>query len=208
MVRSCGYTSARLASGIRGAGKVCPRCPYAESIPPRKALATRMPAGVQRTSTTARLVDAVRDAQRTGGGWVQILIHHICDGCHRYSITKARLRRFLGWVAARPGVVVRTVSQVMDANGPAVRIAAPRAAWRARRWTTIPVRFDARAGVRRVRYFVDGRRVGARNAPPWRLRLYTGGLRPGRHEVRALLEDARGNAAISAPRAFVRATGR
>jgi peptidoglycan/xylan/chitin deacetylase (PgdA/CDA1 family) len=203
VVVSCGYTSARLASGIAGAGKVCVNCPYAESIPPRSPFATRMPAGVQRTSTVARLTGAVKNAQRHGGGWVQILIHHVCDRCHRYAISEHSLRRLLNWLDRRPGVEVRTVAQLMDIGGPSIRIAVPRSPWRVGRWATLPVRFKAPSGVRRVRYFVDGRPLAVRTIAPWRLRHYVGGLKPGRHTLRALLEDGRGNAAISRQAVFV-----
>jgi hypothetical protein len=53
-----------------------------------------------------------------------------------------------------------------------------------------------------VRFFVDDRLVGTRSTGPWRLRLYAPGLAAGAHGVRVLLEDGRGNAAIS-PRAVV-----
>jgi hypothetical protein len=204
VVVSCGYTSARLASGIAGAGKVCVGCPYAESIPPHSQFATRMPAGVQRTSTVARLTRAVADAQRHGGGWVQILVHHVCDRCHRYAITAGALGRLLAWLARRPGVEVRTVAQLLDIGGPTVRVAAPAGSWRVGRWANLPVRFSAPRGVRRVRFFVDGRQVGIRSIAPWRLRLFTGGLEPGPHDLRVLLEDGRGDAAISRQETFTR----
>ncbi|MFL5846079.1 MAG: polysaccharide deacetylase family protein [Solirubrobacteraceae bacterium] len=203
VVVSCGYTSARLASGIAGAGKVCVGCPYAESIPPHSPFATRMPAGVQRTSTLARLTRAVRDAQSHGGGWVQILIHHVCDRCHRYAITPSALRRLAAWLARRQGVQVRTVSQLLDIAGPSVVVSAPGGAHAAGRVVTFPVRFRAPAGVRRVRFFVDGRQVGMRTIAPWRLRWIPTGVKPGRHDLRALLEDARGNAAVSRQTSFV-----
>lgn len=204
VVISCGYSSARLASGIAGAGKVCVRCPYAESIPPRRRFATRIPAGVQRTSTVARLTGAVARAQRRGGGWVQILIHHVCNGCYRYSISTASLDRLLRWLARRPGVAVRTVSELLDVGGPTVRVVPPARPWQVGRWATLPVRFRAPRGVRRVRYFVDDRPVGVRSFAPWRLRLYTGRLAPGPHTLRALLEDGRGNAALSRQVEFVK----
>ncbi|MCW2989903.1 MAG: put [Solirubrobacterales bacterium] len=204
VVVACGYSSARLASGIAGAGKVCARCPYAETIPPKSPFATRMPAGVQRTSTVARLTRAVADAQRHGGGWVQILIHHVCHRCHRYAITPGALDRLLGWLARRDGVEVRTVAQLLELEHPSVSIAARSSSWTVGNWATFPVRFHAPGGVRRVRYFVDGRQAGIRNIAPWRLRLYTGDLKPGRHTLRALIEDTHGKAAISRQMTFVR----
>lgn len=203
VVVSCGYSSARLASGIAGAGKVCIDCPYAETVPPRSPFATRMPAGVQRTSTLARLTRAVRDAQRHGGGWVQILIHHVCNGCHRYSITEGSLRRLLAWLARRPGVDVRTVSSLLDLQGPTVRLRRITGGRSAGRRLTFRAGFRSARGVRRARFFVDGRQVGVRNIAPWRLRWIPTRLSPGRHGARVLIEDRRGNAAISPQRTFV-----
>jgi hypothetical protein len=166
-----------------------------------------MPAGVQRNSTVARLAKAVRNAERHGGGWVQILIHHVCRRCHRYSITEESLERLLRWLDGRRGVEVRTVAQLLDVGGPAIRVLPPAGGSPSvGGLTTFPVRIDAPAGVRRVRFFVDGRQVGVRNLGPWRLRWYGSRLRPGRHSVRALLEDNRGNAAISPQQVFVTQT--
>lgn len=202
IVINCGYTSARLASGIAGAGKKCPGCPFAETIPPRNPFATRMVAGVQRNSSLARLKDNVRDAKRTGGGWVQMLFHHVCRRCHRYAVTRQTLDRFLRFLAAEPGVDVRTVSQLMDYDGPSVRVRS--ATRRVRERATFRARPSAPAGVRRVRFFVDGRQVGIRNFAPWRLRFFTHGLAPGEHKLRALLEDRHGNAAISPQATFLK----
>jgi hypothetical protein len=199
VVVSCGYSSARLASGVRGGSQVCPACPYAETIPPHNRFATRMPAAVQQTSTLARLIRAVRDAQRHGGGWVQLLIHHVCDGCHRYSITPRHLARLVAWLAREPGIDVRTVSQILDGGGPSVRVSGPATLGDR---ATLPVSYHAPRGVRRVRFFLDGRQIGVRSIAPWRLKWYPTGVARGRHELRALLEDGAGNAAIS-PRAVL-----
>jgi peptidoglycan/xylan/chitin deacetylase (PgdA/CDA1 family) len=204
-VVACGYTSARLATGIAGAGKKCVRCPYAETIPPHNRYATRMPPALQRTSKVARITRAVRDAQRTGGGWVQILMHHVCRRCHRYAIAPRALDRLLLWLRKRPGVQVRTVSQLMDIGGPRVRLAPIGGATRSvGNFVTFRVRPASRRGVSRLRFFVDGRLIGVRHIAPYRLRWHTGGLRPGQHTVRVLLEDRRGNAAISPRRMFVK----
>jgi peptidoglycan/xylan/chitin deacetylase (PgdA/CDA1 family) len=205
VVKQCGYSSARLASGIAGAGKKCLRCPFAETLPPHNVFATRMPAGVQRTSTVARLERAILDAQRHGGGWVQILIHHVCHRCHRYAIDKPALARLLAWLHHHTFVRVRTVSQLLDSRGPSVRI--PIVGGASRKVgdrVTFHVRYRAPAGVSRVRFFVDGRQVGVRHFAPWRLRYFSGHLKPGAHGVRALLEDERGNTAVSPEQTIVR----
>lgn len=196
VVVGCGYSSGRLASGIAGAGKVCSRCPYAETLPPRNRFATRVPAGVQRTSSLARLTRAVRDAQRAGGGWVQILLHHVCDGCNRYAITERDLGRLLRWLNRREGVDVRTVRQLLDAEGPTVRARPPVRTVRRGARATFGIERGP-AGIQKVRWFVDGRLVGSRSIPPWRLRWVATGLKRGMHGLRALLVDGAGNAALS-----------
>ena len=170
-------------------------------MPPRNRFATRVPAGVQQTSSLKRLTKAVVNAQRSGGGWVQILMHHVCDRCNRYAITVRDLDRLLGWLGRRPGVEVRTVSQLLDVGGPTVRAVAPQRVVRRGTRAVLRVHRESR-GVRRVRWFVDGRQVGVRTMAPWRLTWIATGLKPGRHTLRALLEDAAGNAAVSPQTTF------
>ena len=49
------------------------------------------------------------------GGWVQIVIHHLCDGCDAYAVTPADLDALLGWLEtqARNGISVQTTHQVV-----------------------------------------------------------------------------------------------
>lgn len=201
VVIGCGYASARLASGIAGAGRLCPGCPSAESVPPRNRWAIRTPPGVRQTSTVRRITRSITAAQRSGGGWVPVLLHQVCNRCNRYAITVGDLDRLLGWLRRRPGVEVRTVSQLLDVGGPSVRALPPRGLVRRGARATLGVRRASR-GVRRVRWFVDGRQVGVRTIAPFRLRWLATGLRPGEHTLRALLEDAAGNAAISPQATF------
>jgi peptidoglycan/xylan/chitin deacetylase (PgdA/CDA1 family) len=201
VVVGCGYSSARLASGITGAGKVCPGCPYAEEFPPRNPFAIRVPAGVQRTSTVKRVTDSVAAAQRSGGGWVQILLHQVCNRCNRYAITVADLDRLLGWLKRRDGIEVRTVGQLLDAGGPSVRAVPIGATVRSGRLVTLRIARRS-AGVRRVRWFIDGRLIGTRTISPYRLKWVARRLDPGHHTLRALLEDGAGNAALSPQTTF------
>jgi hypothetical protein len=66
------------------------------------------------------------------------------------------------------------------------------------------VAVDAPVGVRSVRYFVDGHLVGVRRSAPWRLRWDSDRVGPGRHAVRAMVEDDHGRVAISRRAIFVR----
>jgi len=61
----------------------------------------------------------VTQAQAHGGGWVQIVMHHVCDGCSPYSIRAATLAAFLDWLAgerAQGGIRVQTVHEALDGS--------------------------------------------------------------------------------------------
>ncbi|MCW3066217.1 MAG: polysaccharide deacetylase [Solirubrobacterales bacterium] len=110
IVRGCGYTSARTASGVGGPGQ-----PSAEGMPPRDSYAVRMAPAIRSSTTLAQIERYVRKAERRGGGWVVLLVHHVCHRCDTYSIERRRLGALLDWLAPRAahGTVVRTVGSVI-----------------------------------------------------------------------------------------------
>jgi uncharacterized protein (DUF2267 family) len=57
----------------------------------------------------------VTAAEQHGGGWVQLVFHHLCDGCDAYSITPANFQALLDWLQPRAatGTVVETTTQVV-----------------------------------------------------------------------------------------------
>ena len=194
---SCGYIERATGVGDLSVGKHCPACPYAETLPPRNIYATRMPAATKASTPVSRITALVSHAQAAGGGWVQILIHHVCHRCHPYSITPNALRQLLDWLQHRPGVDIRTVSQLLDRSGPTLAIAAPQRNWTGTGIVAIRTRFAAREGVRRIRFFADGHAIGIKTVRPWRLRWDTSRVAPGKHIIDALLEDRTGNAALA-----------
>lgn len=109
VVAACGYNSGRGVSGVNG------RRVFAETIPPLDAYATRTPPNVKSGTTLATVQSFVTQAEDHGGGWVQIVIHHLCDHCDPYSMTVADFTAFLDWLAPRAaaGTVVRTTAQVI-----------------------------------------------------------------------------------------------
>ena len=116
IVRACGYESARIAGGL-GAHGGCPNpCPPAETIPPRDPFQTRTVNSVMKTTSLGAIENYVIAAERSGGGWVQIVFHYVCDGCDPYSVTAATLDQFIAWLAtrARLGTTVETVRQVIN----------------------------------------------------------------------------------------------
>jgi peptidoglycan/xylan/chitin deacetylase (PgdA/CDA1 family) len=109
IVAACGYNSARMVSGVDG------RRTFAETIPPADAYATRMPPAVKSGTSLATVQGYVTGAETHGGGWIQILIHHVCNHCNTYSMTLADLTALIQWLAARAaaGTVVRTTAEVI-----------------------------------------------------------------------------------------------
>jgi len=109
VVAACGYNSGRGVSGVNG------RRVFAETIPPLDAYATRTPPNVKSGTTLATVQSFVTQAEDHDGGWVQIVIHHLCDHCDPYSMTVADFTAFLDWLAPRAatGTVVRTTAQVI-----------------------------------------------------------------------------------------------
>jgi len=103
IIADCGYNSGRTVSG------------GAETIPPLDAYATRTPPNPKKGTTLATIESYVTSAEGSGGGWVQLVFHHVCDGCDAYSISAANLSALLDWLAPRSanGTVVMTTNQVI-----------------------------------------------------------------------------------------------
>jgi peptidoglycan/xylan/chitin deacetylase (PgdA/CDA1 family) len=126
IVRGCGFTSARIASGLRSPG--CPGCAPAETVPPADPYAIRTPWQVDGTWTLADMQRIVVTAESHGGGWLPFVFHHICSSrsCDALSVRASLLSAFASWLASRPrtaGTVVRTVAEVIGGpNRPAVLV--------------------------------------------------------------------------------------
>ncbi len=135
IVKSCGFSSARIAGGIdrngTGAGPV-----YSETIPPKDPYATRTVYnnGGSAPYTLSFLENSVTAAAQNGGGWTPLVFHEICSQTYdpaNYSYCSTSwasteldiFNQFLDWLgnAGQPGgapagVVTQTVRQVV--NGP------------------------------------------------------------------------------------------
>jgi peptidoglycan/xylan/chitin deacetylase (PgdA/CDA1 family) len=116
IVRSCGYQSARGTGGIESQGGCYGPCPPAESIPPQDFWVTRSTNSVLETTTLATIERYVVRAEQHGGGWVQIVFHHICDMCNLYGAEPQTAAAFFAWLAKRAklGTHVETVRQVIQ----------------------------------------------------------------------------------------------
>jgi len=109
IVHDCGYSSGRGVSGVED------RKTFAETIPPFDAYATRTPPNPKQGTTLATIEGYVTAAEQHGGGWVQLVFHHLCDGCDAYSISPANFTALLEWLQPRAasGTVVETTTQVI-----------------------------------------------------------------------------------------------
>ena len=109
VVAACGYNSGRGVSGVND------RRVFAETIPPADPYATRTPPNPKQGTTLATIEGYVTAAEQHGGGWVQLVFHHVCDGCDAYSISAANLSALLDWLQPRAatGTVVETTNEVI-----------------------------------------------------------------------------------------------
>ncbi|MCI2239948.1 polysaccharide deacetylase family protein [Paenibacillus sp. TRM 82003] len=112
VVQECGYSSARASSGLYASPTECDSCPPAED--PAATDSWRI-----RTSGTDVAPELLRErvlqAERSGGGWVPLVFHHVCTCPEEGSaaISPHDFAAFVEWLAARgPATRVATVSEV------------------------------------------------------------------------------------------------
>jgi peptidoglycan/xylan/chitin deacetylase (PgdA/CDA1 family) len=109
VVAYCSYNSGRGVSGVNDTRV------FAETIPPLDPYATQTPPNPKQGTTVATIEGYVTAAEQHGGGWVQLVFHHICNGCDAYSITQTDFQALLDWLQPRAttGTVVETTAQVI-----------------------------------------------------------------------------------------------
>jgi peptidoglycan/xylan/chitin deacetylase (PgdA/CDA1 family) len=184
IVRGCGYSSARRAWGLCPVGQMPPNCsngaggqyPFAVSVPPPNVSAIPG-AGVRAYHTLADLQQSVTRTESSGGGWMTLLFHHVCDGCDPsggYSVSPAILSAFVDWLAERSanGTHVRTMADVVnDTTPPTSSIACNGAAcsgWHSGSVSVSLSAADSGTAVSAIRYTNDG------SDPTTSSTLYTG----------------------------------
>ena len=110
VVHDCGYNSGRGVSGVDDTKT------FAETIPPLDPYGLRMTPSIKQGTTVATVEGYVTAAETHGGGWVQLLIHHLCDQCDPYSMTVSDFTTFLDWLqgeVAAGRVQVATTNDVI-----------------------------------------------------------------------------------------------
>lgn len=103
--RACGYASARRAGGLCASAPPprpedsSTRCDRAEAIPPADLFALRMHGSVRRGQAPEGIKRLVTEAEMHGGGWVQLVFHHLGEDNYEYTTTIAELSDFIRWLA-------------------------------------------------------------------------------------------------------------
>ena len=116
-VNDCGYNSARGVGDVVSPG-TCSGCPYSETMPARNSMALRTPDSIKEYTSLLDMQNYVLQAEQNGGGWVVLVMHHVCRGCDPYSVPPVQLDSFLSWLSARQarGTTVKTVDQVVGGS--------------------------------------------------------------------------------------------
>jgi peptidoglycan/xylan/chitin deacetylase (PgdA/CDA1 family) len=113
------YESARGVGGLV-TGRVCFDCPWGGAIPPANPRYIPTNDSINSTTTLADLQGYVTQAETSGGGWVPLVFHGVCDACSTLIVSPTVLDAFLTWLEGRQAqsTYVRTVHQVMTGDYP------------------------------------------------------------------------------------------
>ncbi|SRR5581483_550964 len=108
MVRECGYSSART---VRGPALIPPPDPYALGATPY----------IVNDTTFGKLRRYVAETRKSGGGWLILIFHHVCDGCDFFSVKTDVMNQFIPWLSEQQSlghIKVLTIGDVISATSP------------------------------------------------------------------------------------------
>ncbi len=113
VARECGYRAARRVGNL--VAPSCPDCGVAETVPPLDPFSMRTPPSLRIDTPLSDAQGFVTRTEEHGGGWVILVMHHVCDRCDKFSVTPATLGALLDWLGSRKprGTVVKTVAEVL-----------------------------------------------------------------------------------------------
>ena len=199
IMRDCGYSSGRLAGG---AG--CDTCDKAETIPPVDRYATRSIDSVFYTWPLDQIKNYVIAAENNGGGWVQLVFHHICSDCDSYRITEADFAALLDWLAPRAatGTTVKLVRDVITppaAGAITTAITSPAAGSTVSGSVKVSATASGPSPIAQVRFYVDGVLLGTDASAPYSVQWNTKKAAKGSHTLTAVAADGAQNTGTSAP---------
>lgn len=117
VAKACGYNAARRVGDLLSPDG-CTGCDPGETVPPRDPYKVRTPSSVQDHTTLEQMQGLVMQVEVAGGGWMPLVLHHVCDGCNAYAVSPAVLSAFLDWLAPRAasGTVVKTMAEVVGGD--------------------------------------------------------------------------------------------
>lgn len=108
--------------------------------PPLDRWVLRTPHDIDTSTTLATMEGYVTQAETNGGGWVILVMHHVCDSCGSdLVVSPGQLSAFLDWLQPRAanGTFAQTVGQVMGDGSPPPPTPSPPVADTTRPVTTI-----------------------------------------------------------------------
>ena len=130
---ACGYNGARSGGQLQcDADHAC-----SETVPPLDTYSIRTPNDFKTTTTLADMKAMVTNAENSGGGWVPLEIHDICDGpndpllpagapCYAPGmVNRALFNQFLDWVKGEVDAGRVQVKTVHDVVGGALQPQTP-----------------------------------------------------------------------------------
>lgn len=116
IVEQCGYDSGRGTGNYGTSGN-----PNAELIPPQYRYYIFTVPAIQEHTSVDTIEGWVSQAESSGGGWIILNLHRICDGCdpYSYSITEQDLAELLDRLEQHEqdsGTTVKTVRGVLSSD--------------------------------------------------------------------------------------------
>lgn len=114
IAEECGYNSARIVGGTTQDGP-CAECPPGELLTPPDLYRVRSAPMVDEQTTVEDLKHYVTRVEQSGGGWVVVVFHDVCEGCSDLAITPDAFDEFLEWLTRRDAesTVIATVADVV-----------------------------------------------------------------------------------------------
>jgi peptidoglycan/xylan/chitin deacetylase (PgdA/CDA1 family) len=115
IVQDCGYSNARATSGLKSATSPgCDSCPYAEELPPDPDY-WKIRTSDQDVMSVADLEKQITVAHKSGGGWLELVFHHVCDCPEKGKerITVQDFTELVDWAARKPGIRIADTDEVI-----------------------------------------------------------------------------------------------
>jgi peptidoglycan/xylan/chitin deacetylase (PgdA/CDA1 family) len=105
-VIECGYNNARAVSN------------GPEIIPPVDAYAIQAMPYIVKDTDFQKMTRYVTQVEESGGGWVALVFHHVCDECDQYSVKLETFMQFAQWLVEQQknGLVIKTVGEVIGGD--------------------------------------------------------------------------------------------